>query len=196
MTPVLLLDAEPATAEKVRRGLAIDDLAVDVCSRAGDALTQLAAREYACVVTELALPDLRDGLVARVVARVVAEWPGLPVIILTGRDQVAAATAAHRAAVYDVCAKPVDVSALALAIRRAIERRTLQAEVTRLRRLVEQIGTPASEGGRGETLEAVERRHILEVMATHRGNKAAAAAVLGVDRKTLYRKLLRYSTET
>ncbi|MCA9572708.1 MAG: sigma-54-dependent Fis family transcriptional regulator, partial [Myxococcales bacterium] len=38
-------------------------------------------------------------------------------------------------------------------------------------------------------LDEVERRYIQQVMETVKGNKALAARVLGLDRKTLYRKL-------
>jgi two-component system response regulator HydG len=38
-------------------------------------------------------------------------------------------------------------------------------------------------------LEEIERRHIARVLAAVGGNKSIAARVLGVDRKTLYRKL-------
>jgi len=41
-------------------------------------------------------------------------------------------------------------------------------------------------------LEELERSHILRVLEAMRGNKALAARTLGVDRKTLYRKLERY----
>ena len=41
-------------------------------------------------------------------------------------------------------------------------------------------------------LEAVERRYILRVMEAVGGNKTLAARVLGVGRKTLYRKLEQY----
>ncbi|WP_394846813.1 sigma-54 dependent transcriptional regulator [Pendulispora brunnea] len=41
-------------------------------------------------------------------------------------------------------------------------------------------------------LEEVERRYILRVLDAVAGNKAAAARVLGLERKTLYRKLERY----
>jgi len=39
------------------------------------------------------------------------------------------------------------------------------------------------------TLEEVEKRYILRVLEAHRGNKTAAARTLGIERKTLYRKL-------
>ena len=41
-------------------------------------------------------------------------------------------------------------------------------------------------------LEEVERRYILRVLDAVAGNKTAAARVLGLERKTLYRKLERY----
>jgi len=41
-------------------------------------------------------------------------------------------------------------------------------------------------------LEEVERRYVLRVLEAVRGNKAAAARILGVERKTLYRKLERW----
>ena len=44
-------------------------------------------------------------------------------------------------------------------------------------------------------LEVVEREHILAVVDAVDGNKSAAAQILGVDRKTLYRKLERYADE-
>jgi len=42
------------------------------------------------------------------------------------------------------------------------------------------------------TLEAVERRYILHVLETVGDNKSLAARILGLDRKTLYRKLQRF----
>jgi two-component system response regulator AtoC len=41
-------------------------------------------------------------------------------------------------------------------------------------------------------LEEIERRHILRVLDAMHGNKSRAAQVLGLDRKTLYRRLERY----
>ncbi len=42
------------------------------------------------------------------------------------------------------------------------------------------------------TLEEVDRRHILHVVEMCGGNRTNAAQVLDIDRKTLYRKLLRW----
>ena len=41
-------------------------------------------------------------------------------------------------------------------------------------------------------LAEIERRHILRVLDAVGNDRTRAARVLGVDRKTLYRKLARY----
>ncbi len=43
-------------------------------------------------------------------------------------------------------------------------------------------------------IEEIERRYILHVLQSVDGNKTLAARVLGLDRKTLYRKLRQYGT--
>ena len=43
------------------------------------------------------------------------------------------------------------------------------------------------------TLEQVERRHIEQAVKHAHGNKTRAAKALGIDRRTLYRKLERYA---
>jgi two-component system, NtrC family, response regulator AtoC len=43
-------------------------------------------------------------------------------------------------------------------------------------------------------LEEIERRYILRVLEAVHGNKSRAAQVLGLDRKTLYRRLERYGS--
>ena len=44
-------------------------------------------------------------------------------------------------------------------------------------------------------LEIVERRYILRVLDAAGGNKSIAARILGLDRKTLYRRLESYGVD-
>jgi DNA-binding NtrC family response regulator len=50
-------------------------------------------------------------------------------------------------------------------------------------------GPPAADSA---SLESVERRHILDTLASANDDKVAAAKLLGIDLSTLYRKLKRY----
>ena len=50
----------------------------------------------------------------------------------------------------------------------------------------------ANPRGSGRRLEDVEREHILQVLKEAGGQKAKAAEILGIDPKTLYRRLLSY----
>jgi len=49
-----------------------------------------------------------------------------------------------------------------------------------------------SAGGTPTSLEEVERQHIMRVLEEANYNKSKAAAILGIDRKTLHRKAQRY----
>ena len=60
-----------------------------------------------------------------------------------------------------------------------------------MRRLVAEQD-PDGEAVLGMTLAEVEKRHILRVLAAHRGNKTQASRSLGIDTKTLYNKLKAY----
>ena len=50
-------------------------------------------------------------------------------------------------------------------------------------------------GGAGVTLDEMEREHILAVLKHNEGNRTAAAAALGISRRTLYYKLEEYQRQ-
>jgi two-component system response regulator HydG len=108
---------------------------VTTCSSAPAAAERLGAGdlELDCVVTDLAMPGMHGF---ELIERIVANQPELPVIVLTGSGNLPTAVAAMRAGAYDFLTKPLDLAALAIAVRRAVERRRLRAEVSRLRRVV------------------------------------------------------------
>ena len=55
---------------------------------------------------------------------------------------------------------------------------------------------PASVGGAGTSLEAMERQHIINTLRQVNGHRGKAAALLEIDPKTLYRKILAYRIES
>ncbi len=92
---------------------------------------------------------------------------------------------------------------------KALETYTWPGNVRQLQHLIERLSILAP-GGRideqavregieamepreqaGETLEETEKEQIRRVLAATGGNKSRAAKILGIERKTLYRKLER-----
>ena len=69
--------------------------------------------------------------------QLVARRPDLPVVLITGFGSLDVAVAAMRAGAYDFLSKPVDFELLEVSIRRAIERKSLKAEIRRLRRAMQ-----------------------------------------------------------
>ena len=50
--------------------------------------------------------------------------------------------------------------------------------------------------GEARSLEEIDRRHILRILEETHGNHVRAAEILGIDRRTLYRKLDNYKVKT
>jgi two-component system response regulator PilR (NtrC family) len=61
--------------------------------------------------------------------------------------------------------------------------------------VVSQTGV-AEPVGEGRSLDEVERRHILRILEETDGNHLRAAEILGINRRTLYRKLDKYKLPT
>ena len=61
---------------------------------------------------------------------------------------------------------------------------------------LEKASAGANSAAIDDNLEAVEKKHILRILESERGNKSASARRLGISRKTLDRKIRRWSEET
>jgi two-component system, NtrC family, response regulator AtoC len=110
-----------------------------------DALAALSEHDVDVVVTDLHMKGM-TGL--EVCQHIVADRPDIPVIVLTAFGSFETAVGAIRAGAYDFVTKPVEIEALAIAIRRAGEHRQLRGEVKRLREAVK------TALGRGELIGA------------------------------------------
>jgi len=78
-------------------------------------------------------------------------------------------------------------------LQHLVERLTILAPQGRIDDQVVKEALQAMEGqqGTGETLAEAEAEQIRRVLAATKGNKSQAARILGIERKTLYRKLER-----
>jgi len=145
VTTVFVIDDEREMVDLVQLGLKKRGFTVVPFSNGIDALAALPEKDVDVVVTDLNMKGM-SGL--EVCQQVVAARPDVPVLVLTAFGSFETAVGAIRAGAYDFVTKPVEIEALAIAIRRAAEHRALRGEVKRLREVV------ANTRGRGELIGA------------------------------------------
>ncbi|MBF5045974.1 sigma-54-dependent Fis family transcriptional regulator [Aggregicoccus sp. 17bor-14] len=110
---------------------------------AADALAHLEHEDVDVVLTDLRMPDM-GGL--ELCERIVLNRPDIPVVVVTAFGSMETAVAAIRVGAYDFVTKPFELDGLALVLTRAVQHRSLRAEVKRLRR---QVGTLDGGGAAG-----------------------------------------------
>jgi len=82
-------------------------------------------------------------------------------------------------------------------LRNVIERSIILAEngIITERCLPREMVESSDSSGAALTLESMERQHILKMLDFHGGNRQKTAEILGISRKTLYRKLNEYAID-
>jgi two-component system, NtrC family, response regulator AtoC len=150
---ILIVDDERSMCEALEAGLTPKGFATRWTTSAADALELLGAVEVDVVVTDLNMRGM-NGL--ELCARIVANRPDIPVVVITAFGSLDTAVAAIRAGAYDFITKPVKIDALALALERAVQHRSLREEVKRLRQLVDATQRFEEVIGTGPTMRKVQ----------------------------------------
>jgi two-component system response regulator HydG len=129
--PVLLVDDEPAALKSYETHLLGEGI-TDVlsCSSGNEALRLLEERSASAVLLDLRLPGLPGQ---ELLAKMSGRWPHLPVVVVTGVDDVETAVACMRNGAFDYLVKPVDPVRLLSALKRARELFELRRENRLLR---------------------------------------------------------------
>jgi two-component system response regulator HydG len=130
---VLVVDDERDMCELLELGLRKRGFAVTWRTDGEEAFATMSTQDFDAVITDLNMKKM-GGI--DLCARIVANRPDLPVIVLTAFGSLETAVAAMRAGAYDFVTKPVELDALAMSLRRALDTRALKAEVRRLKQVV------------------------------------------------------------
>jgi DNA-binding NtrC family response regulator len=179
---VLIIEDDAQMRDMLAISLRRSDFETITSESATAGLEALQSSKFDVVVTDINMRGL-DGI--EFCRRVAGTHPDLPVIVITAFGSMDTAIAALRAGAVDFIPKPFELEALTAAVQRALEPRGRSAAVEELQKENEFV-----------TLDDLERRYILRVVEALNGNRSLAAQTLGLDRKTLYRKLLLYSGKT
>ena len=129
--PVLLVDDDPRfllSCGVTLRAAGISPVATIEDSR--QVIPFLEGSEVAAVVIDLNMPKLSGQELLRILKE---RYPELPVVVMTGHNEVAIAVECMRAGAFDYLVKPVEPARFVSCIRRAQEVRSLRAEVDSLK---------------------------------------------------------------
>jgi DNA-binding NtrC family response regulator len=186
---VMVVEDEPRMRELLVRAMSQWGFTVSAARSGEEALrlTESAGPEIA--VLDLNLPGM-DGL--ECLRKLRERDQRVQGIVLTGFASVESAREAVHLEVVEFLTKPAHLGELEQALDRAMRRLLVRKEAG-----VTPFSAPAlpSPGGEGVTLDELEREHILAVLERHAGNRTAAAAALGISRRTLYYKLEEYQRQ-
>ncbi len=130
--PVLLVDDEPQV-------LMIEELTLKsvglcrflTCEDSRQVLPLLERNDVGLVLLDLSMPHLSGQHLLTAIGE---GWPEVPVIVVTGANDVATAVSCIKAGAVDYLVKPVEGSRLQSAVRSALELRRLRLETESLRR--------------------------------------------------------------
>jgi two-component system response regulator RegA len=168
---VLLVDDDALFRERLARALAARGCAVRQAENADEAEQQARTGLFTAALVDLRLPGA-SGL--EVIARLRATQATLRIVMLTGYGSIATALEAVRLGAADYLTKPADAD-------------QIFAKLQPLR-----MATPPSAPVEVPTLARAEWEHLQRVLMDCEGNVSQAARVLGIDRRSLQRKLAKY----
>jgi two-component system C4-dicarboxylate transport response regulator DctD len=126
---VVFVDDDEALRGAVVQGLELAGFEVATFDNGPAALKALSRDFPGAVVSDVRMPGM-DGLA--LFARIQAIDPDIPVLLITGHGDVAMAVAALKDGVYDFVSKPFPIERLAVALARALEKRSLVLDNRRL----------------------------------------------------------------
>jgi len=145
---ILVAEDEKNIREGLAAALELDGHEVAVAADGSEALKRFHKGDIDLVISDLKMPGLSGE---ELLAKILAESPGTPVIILTGHGTVETAVKAMRAGAWDFLTKPVNLDYLSLLVKQALDTRELSLKHKRVldeleqhKRLRAMIGTSAS----------------------------------------------------
>jgi two-component system response regulator HydG len=127
---ILIVDDDQAMCDLLQAGLAKRGFATAARTSGEEAFALLASEDFDAVLTDL---NMRGWNGLDLCARIVANRPDIPVVVLTAFGSLDTAVAAIRVGAYDFITKPVEMDALRMTLERAVQHRALRQEVVRLR---------------------------------------------------------------
>lgn len=161
---------------------------VTVCPNVETALKIYQQVFYPLIVVDLGLPGI-DGLEFCRRIRALPHGDRSMILVLTGHDQLKYLQAALEAGADDCLIKPV--SREVLQARLMIIERQVQNSVRRKQK-ISGVEFKQQSLTLHEAVEAFEKRFIIQTLEQYHWRKIQTARALGIERRTLYRKIKKF----
>ena len=124
--PVILVDDEEQALDSFEIALRSANMNHFVrCQDSRDVMPTLSGREVEVMLLDLRMPHVSGE---ELLLKVNSDFPEIPVIIITGANDVETAVKCMKHGAFDYMVKPVEKSRLVSGVRRALELRELQKE--------------------------------------------------------------------
>lgn len=137
-TRILFVDDDMILAEFAKVHLATPSTTVDAVSNGADAWERLNAERYDIVLLDIEMPRL-DGFALLEKLRADARFTQLPVVMLTGREDIASIDRAFQLGANSFVTKPINWRQLSYAIRYVLRSTRLESELLRERKRSEEL---------------------------------------------------------
>ncbi len=157
---ILLIEDDTAFQSMLREALEERGHRVTTAGRAEDGIALLRGGGFDLVLSDVMLPGM-SGVEA--IPHLLSAAPGTDIIVMTAYSTRELALEAVKLGAYDVFSKPFSLKEMDIVIRRAMEKRRLQAEITALRDSLRRDG-PASRII-GESRAIMEVKALIEKVA-------------------------------
>lgn len=125
---ILIVDDDTALLQALPQALYLrmEDIRVDTCDSAQEAIERIGEHEYDAIVSDIKMPGM-DGLA--LLAKIQELSPDTPTLLITGHGEHDLAVQALRGGAYDFIQKPIDRDYLIAALQRAIHTHQLSSQV-------------------------------------------------------------------
>jgi len=133
---ILIVDDEEAIREIVSTLLEAEGYHCTLAANGNEGYTRFCADSHALVLSDIVMPGI-DGL--KLLKKIHAREPDVPVIMVTAMNDISAAIEAIRRGAYDYLLKPFEKEQLYVSVRRALDHRRLVLENQSYQRNLEQL---------------------------------------------------------
>jgi len=136
ISQILLVDDDVALLQALPKALLLrtDDVQIDTCDSALEALEQIQEHDYDAIVSDIKMPGM-DGLA--LLEQIQELRPETPTLLITGHGEHDLAIQALRGGAYDFIQKPIDRDYVVAALQRAIQTHQLRRQVIEHQRALE-----------------------------------------------------------